>query len=84
MITQPHPNTIKETITNESSMPSQAGTQRFAKDMKITVAVSSRDLVKGAGEGSQRTGGAAAEYGLAEDGGIFQPALIRNTSMEEG
>ena len=52
--------------------------------MKITVAVSSRDLVKGAGEGSLETGGAAAEYGLAEDGGIFQPALIQNTSQEEG
>ena len=52
-------------------MQSAGATQRFAKDMKITVAVSSRDLAKGAGEGSQRTGPAAPEYGLAEDGGIF-------------
>ena len=48
-ISQPHPNTIRETITNESSVPSKGGTQRYAKDMKITVAVSSRDLAKGAG-----------------------------------
>ena len=71
-ISQPHPNTIKETITNESSVQSRGATQRYAKEMKITVAVSSKtDLQKAAGEGSQRTGTAAPEYGLADDGGIF-------------
>ena len=52
--------------------------------MQITVAVSPKsDPRKATGEASQRAGAAGAEYGLAEDGGIFSAALVQNTSHEE-
>ena len=80
-ISQPHPNTIKETITNESSM----ATQRFAVDVRVTVAASPKaDMRKTPGEGSQAAGAAGPEYGVAEDGGMFQVALGTNASQEDG